>query len=171
MVGRKPEFILAGNFVYVFLDKNRISQHKTQSGIVLHTYRSMGDRPNRYIVGHGCFCDVAYFIFGGWSRCSDTYFKDGGMKWLIYWYIPELSFSSMWSAVFHWYHFVVLFVAGAEIVPPNSLSDINKNPQWYYFCWRLSPVESQVITGKEKSPATTCVTFYSLLRWQRLRRR
>ena len=84
VVGRKPEFILAGNFVYVFLDKNRISQHKTQSGIVLHTYRSMGDRPNRYIVGHGCFCDVAYFIFGGWSRCSDTYFKDGGMKWLIY---------------------------------------------------------------------------------------
>ncbi len=30
VVGRKPEFILAGNFVYVFLDKNIISQHKTQ---------------------------------------------------------------------------------------------------------------------------------------------
>ncbi len=30
VVGQKPEFILAGKFVYVFLDKNRISQHKTQ---------------------------------------------------------------------------------------------------------------------------------------------
>jgi hypothetical protein len=34
VVGQKPEFILAGNFVYVFLDKNRISQHTTQ--LVLH---------------------------------------------------------------------------------------------------------------------------------------
>jgi hypothetical protein len=38
-------FTLAGNFVYVFLDKNRNSQHKTQSGIALHTYRLMGDHP------------------------------------------------------------------------------------------------------------------------------
>ncbi len=30
MVGKKPELILTGHFVYVFLDKNRISQHKTQ---------------------------------------------------------------------------------------------------------------------------------------------
>jgi hypothetical protein len=30
VVGQKPELILAGNFVYVFLDKNKISQHKTQ---------------------------------------------------------------------------------------------------------------------------------------------
>ncbi len=30
VVGQKPDFILTGIFVYVFLDKNRISQHKTQ---------------------------------------------------------------------------------------------------------------------------------------------
>ncbi len=81
VVGQKPEFILAGNFVYVFLDKNRISQHKITT---LDTHRLMGDLPNRYIVGHWCFWDVAYFIFDGWHRCSDTYFKDGGMKWSIY---------------------------------------------------------------------------------------
>ncbi len=30
-------------------------------------------------------------------------------------------------------------------------------------------MKSQVITGKEKSPATACVTFNSLPRWQQLR--
>ncbi len=46
-----------------------------------------------------------YFIFRGWSGCSDTYFNVGGMKWLFYWYKPKSQFLSGWSAVFHWYRF------------------------------------------------------------------
>ncbi len=78
-----------------------ISSYNTY-GATLHTYWSMGDHPNRYIVGHWHFWDVACFIFEGWRRCSDTYFKDGGVKLSIYWYFPESPFLYAWSAVFHW---------------------------------------------------------------------
>jgi hypothetical protein len=69
---------------------------------------------------------------------------------------PVLSLD--YSGTILWYY----FMAGAEIVPPNSLSDRNKKSLIVLFFLVPLTCVAHVITSKEKSHATTCVTFNSL---------